>query len=273
MDPWGAQSGRITQANQAIDRLYSDKSYTQFVKETFANLTKHHYLLHDYYLDQLVKSKFVDCSALADNELPPLTTALDYSSPEQRIDSSVIAEEDLLASYYYLLNDSEAIRAEWNAVADLPLEGSELVVAQDQLKSRSVVLSEWARIGSELQNLRKPYSAWRDAVEKLKEKSGSATEYARIQAKAVFAAQPSMIVQLRTPEGREQAEVQWKQEWEQLKALAAKKGLSVAEWKSGGDSWDFELRNLRAIEQAKAEFLQSSVSLNIYLTLVHGLHC
>jgi len=269
MDPWGAQSGRITQANQAIDRLYSDQSYTQFVKETFANLTQHHYLLHDYYLDQLVKSKLVDCSALADNELPPLTTALEYSSPEQRIDSSDIAEEDLLASYYHLLNDSEAIKAEWKSLADLPLEGSDLLVAQQQLKSRSVVLTQWARIASELQVLRKPYSAWREAVETLKEKSGSANEYARAQAKAVFAGQPAMILQLRTSEGTQSAEAQWKSEWEQLKALAEKKGLSVAQWKQGGESWDFELRNVRAIEKAKSEFMQSSVSLYSHLIARH----
>ncbi|KAL7415298.1 hypothetical protein BDY24DRAFT_382489 [Mrakia frigida] len=260
MDPWGAQAGRITQANQVIDRLYSDKSYDQFVQERFSHLTKHHYLLHDFYLDLLVKSKFVDCSPLADDERPPLTTALQLSSPDQRIDSSELAEEDLLAAYYYLLNDSEVVKSEWNALADVALEGQDLVVAHQQIKTKASILTEWARIGTELQNLRKPYGAWREAAESLAQKAGSATEFARIQAKAVFAAQPQMVAQLRTPEGRQQAEVQWKGEWEMLKGLAEKKGMSVAEWKSGGDSWDFELRNLRALEKAKAEFMESSVS-------------
>lgn len=260
-DPWAAQAGRIAHANKAIDKLHSDKFYAQFVEERFTNLTQHHYLLHDFFLDRLVKSKFIDASVLAENELPPLTNALLLSSPEQRIDVSQLDEEKHLASFYHLLRDSPAIQAEWEATAELRLSRRDLALALAHIQSKALVLTDWARISAELQLLKKPYSSWKEAAASVARKAGSATEYARVQAKAVFAAQPSIIAQLRTTEGRAQAEAQWKAEWAAINALASNKGLSVAEWKSGSDSWEFELRNLRSLEKAKEQFLQSRVSL------------
>ena len=260
MDPWGAQAGRITQANKAIDKLHADTYYNEFIDQRFTNLTQHHYLLHDFFFDRLVKSKFINATGLHEHDLPPLATPLTFSAPEQRIDVSELSEDEHLQAYYHLRSSNDVVAAEWQQLAEAPLDASSLKLARDHLRTKAVVLNEWARISAELQHLRQPYSHWKDAAANVVQNAGDATEQARIQAKAVFAAQPQIIAQLRTPEGREQAEVQWKKEWGMLQALAEKRGLTVAEWRKGVDGWDFDLRNVRAIEQAATDFFDASVS-------------
>lgn len=262
MDPWGAQAGRITQANKAIDRLHSDKYYNQFIARKYTDLTQHHYLLHDFFFDRLIKSKFIDASTIHTHELPPLTSPVNLASPEDRIDVSELGEEEHLQAYYYLRSSNAAIAAEWATFAESALDPHSLELARRHLKTKAVVLNEWARIAAELQHMRQPYSHWEEAAANVVEQAGDANELARAQAKAVFAAQPAMVAQLRTAEGREKAEAQWKVEWESLKALAEKRGLSISEWRKGNDAWDFDLRNIRAIKQAEKEFTEAYVSLH-----------
>lgn len=259
MDPWGAQSGRITQANKIVDKLHSDKYFDQFIAHRFTHLTQHHYLLHDFFLDRLVKSKFINAQLLHENDLPPLTSASNLASPDQRIDVSELSEDEHLEAYYHLRSANEAIAKEWASLAEPLLDPSALKAAHQHLKTKPTVLTEWARIAAELQHMRRPYSHWREASANVAAKAGDETEQARVQAKQVFATQPKMVQQLRTHEGREQAEAQWKVEWATLKGLAEKRGRTITEWRQGSPDWDFDLRNVRNVEQAQNEFFESSV--------------